>query len=800
MSDRSSLRLAVLGVLLFSLLVTLVSRLFFLQVVSADVYTAKADANGTREVVTPATRGLILDQLGRPLVSNRTSLVVSVDRTALAKQKDDGKAVLTRLAKALGTTYTALSYKLELCGPDAHEKPPICWNGSPFQPIPVAKDITQELALTIMEKRSDYPGVTAGLEAVREYPTPDKANAAHILGYLGPVSDTELAAQKAARDAGTIPADESLLRRTDLVGRAGLEAEYDAQLRGEPGIKKLAVDQAANVVGTVSETDSVPGNYLVTNIDARLQAVVEKELKAAIDKARNTPDRTDPSRNYVADSGAAVVMDVTNGHVLAMASYPTYDPTVWVGGISSKEYKALTSEKSDYPLISRATQGQFVPASTFKIVSASAALQNGYSQSTIFDCPSQYQVGNQVFRNFEGEQFGKLSLTRGLAVSCDTMWYEVAYRWWLQDGGLSPKKNPKDPIETMAKAFGYGKRTGIDLPSESRGRVGGREFKKLLYDQLHDAWCKRAVTGYPEVAKTDAPRAIYLKQIAKENCADGDKFRAGDAVNLSIGQGDMAVTPLQVTQAYAAVANGGTIWQPQIAKGFVSSSGKVVEKIKPKKMGTLPVSQSNLAFLRAAFTDVTTQPYGTGYNPFRGFPLDKIPVAAKTGTGQAATAGDQSTSWFATFAPSNAPKYAVVMMVSQGGTGASTSAPSVRRIYEAIYGIKGSTVDPSKSVLVGGEPSTKLPKVKSDGTPMYPGMPKSITSAQPDPSASADPGATAAATAGASASPSVNDAAQPDGGAAAGLVALPPLALAGLFNRARRRRRAGAVLHGVRSP
>ena len=793
MSDRSSLRLAVLGVLLFSLLVTMVGRLFFLQVVSADLYAQKAEANGTREVVTPATRGLILDQLGRPLVSNRTSLVVSVDRTELGKQKDDGKAVLTRLAKALDTTYTALSYKLELCGPEASEKPPICWNGSPFQPIPVAKDITQNLALTIMEKRSDYPGVTAGLEAVREYPSPDGANASHILGYLGPVSDTELAAQKAARDAGTIPADESLLRRTDLVGRSGLESVYDAELRGEPGIKKLAVDQAANVVGTVSETDSVPGNYLVTNIDAQLQSVVEKELLAAITKARNTPDRTNSSRNYKADSGAAVVMDVTNGHVLAMASYPSYDPTVWVGGISSMEYKALTSVKSNYPLISRAIQGQFVPASTFKVVSASAALTNGYSQGSIFDCPSQYQVGTQVFRNFEGEQFGRLSLAKGLAVSCDTMWYETAYKWWLKDGGLTPQAKPADPIETMAKAYGYGSRTGIDLPSESRGRVGGREFRKLLYAQLKDAWCKRAVTGYPEVAKTDPTRAIFLKRLAKENCADGNVFRAGDAVNLSIGQGDMVVTPLQVTQAYAALANGGTIWQPQVAKGVIATNGKVVAKIKPKKMGTLPVSKRDLAFLRAAFTDVTTQPYGTGYNPFRGFPLDRIPVAAKTGTGQAAKAGDQSTSWFATFAPSNKPKYAVVMMVSQGGTGASTSAPSVRRIYEAIYGVKGSTVDPTKSVLVGSAPSTKLPKVKSDGTPVFPGMPKSVASSTPsatapgvEPSASADPSA------------SVDDGAQPDPSASSSavLVALPPLAGAALLGRSSRRRRrrgSGAV-------
>ncbi|HSN11632.1 MAG TPA: penicillin-binding protein 2, partial [Propionibacteriaceae bacterium] len=222
MSERSSLRLAVLGVLIVSMLVTMVARLFFLQVVSADVYTQKASANHYRSIVTPAVRGLILDQLGRPLVSNRTSLVVSVDRQVLDKQKDKGKAVLTRLAKALGTTYTALSYRLEPCGPTAHERPPICWNGSPYQPIPVAKDVSQDLALTIMEKRSDYPGVSAGLEAVRTYPGIDGVNAAHLLGYLGPVSDAELAAQQKQQDAGVLSSADTRLQRTDLVGRSGL--------------------------------------------------------------------------------------------------------------------------------------------------------------------------------------------------------------------------------------------------------------------------------------------------------------------------------------------------------------------------------------------------------------------------------------------------------------------------------------------------------------------------------------------------------------------------------------------------
>ena len=332
----------------------------------------------------------------------------------------------------------------------------------------------------------------------------------------------------------------------------------------------------------------------------------------------------------------------------------------------------------------------------------------------------------------------------------------------------------------MAKSYGYGRRTGVDLPSESRGRVGGRAFKTSLNNQLHDAWCERAVTGYPEVAKTDPARARLLKAYAKENCADGGVFRIGDAVNLSIGQGDTVVTPLQVAQAYSALANGGTIYQPQVAKGIIGSDGKVVTLIKPQVTGKLPVSKANMAFLRDAFSQVTSKPYGTGYNAFRGFPLNQIPVAAKTGTGQAAKSGDQSTSWFATFAPATKPKYAVVMMVSQGGTGAGTSARSVRKIYEALYGITGSTIDPSKSVLVGGTPSAALPTVRKDGTPVYPEMPK--------------PGATSAVSAG---SPTTQPTPAAGGSTSSGF-ALPVLLLGGLVGRRARRRRGTAPLPHVR--
>ncbi len=718
MSEKSTLRLMVLGILIASLLITVVSRLFFLQVVSSDVYTAQAASNRVHTVETQAARGLILDQVGRPLVSNRTSLIVSVDRQALRAQEDHGKAVIDRLAPALGMTPTMLSYRLEPCGKDAHAKPPICWNGSPYQPIPVAKDISQDLALKIMERRSDYAGVVASLEAVRVYPSPFNVNAAHLLGYVGPVSDSELADQKALIDAGKLDPNGPRLRRTDLVGRGGLESQYDKQLRGVEGIKRVSVNLRGSVTGTVSQTTPVAGQDLVTNIDAKLQEVAETQLKAAIDRARATKD-PNGTGNYRADSGAVVVMDVTNGHVLAMASYPSYDPSQFVGGISTKEYEALTTASANLPLISRATQGQFAPASTFKIVTASAALQNGYNPSDQFDCPSSYQVGNRVFKNFESHEYGQLSLTKGLAVSCDTMWYQVAYKWWLEAGGNNPGAHPKDPVEEMSKAYGIGRRTGIDLPAESRGRVGGREFKTLQNKQLHDSWCARSRDGYPEVAKTDPHRATLLQAYAADACANGGLFRGGDAVNMAIGQGDTVVTPLQMAVAYSALANGGTIWQPQIAKGFMRSDGHVVKTIAPKKVGSLPVSQANLEFLRSAFSEVTSQSFGTGYPPFQGFPLNQIPIAAKTGTGQAGS-NKQSTSWFATFAPANKPKYAVVMMVSQGGTGSKTSAPSVRKIYEAIYGIRGSSIDPARSVLFGGEPTQTFPKVTVNGEPIYP--------------------------------------------------------------------------------
>ena len=698
-SERSNLRLLVLAVLVASLLGTLIIRTFYLQVMTGETYRVAAEDNTIREVVEPAVRGLVLDQAGRPLVSNRTSVVVTVDRQTLRKEKDDGAPVIVRLAKILDIPVERITERLANCGTEGAKPPPICWNGSNYQAIPVATDVDTQTALTIMERRSDFPGISAKLQAVREYPSPFNVNAAHVLGYLGPVTQEQIAAEGGSTDPDR-------LRATDVVGRTGLEKEYDTDLRGTPGVTELAVDTAGAVTGTLGSKAPVAGNYVVTSIDAHLQSVVEKQLIAAVERARK--------QDYPGKSGAAVVVDVRTGQVLAMASYPTYDPSIWIGGVTKKQYDDLISSEA---LSSNAYQGLFAPGSTFKVVSTAAAGKEGYSLYGDYPCPSQVKVGGQTFRNYESSSYGRISLARAIEVSCNTVFYGLAERMWLAAGGPDAGKDAPDPVAETAHLFGLGSATGIDLPGEAVGRVSSREFKASNWEAMKDTWCANAAAGYPKTRETDPKLADYYTALDKENCTDGDQWRAGDALNAVIGQGDTAVTPLQMAMVYAAVANGGNLYQPQVAKAIVSASGQVIKQFQPVLKSRVTVPKGTMTFLERTLPGVTTN--GSAEDPFAGFPLNQIPVASKTGSAQV-TGSDVSTSWFTSYAPANDPEYVVVMMVTEGGTGSKTSGPSVRKIYEALFGVTGTSIDSSKSVLVGGAPQTALPVVQSDGTVIGP--------------------------------------------------------------------------------
>jgi penicillin-binding protein 2 len=468
-------------------------------------------------------------------------------------------------------------------------------------------------------------------------------------------------------------------------------------LRGEPGIRTVIVDRKESVTRESQNTKPVAGDHLVTSLDVRLQASAENALKDAVLRGR--------ANGYTSDSGAAVVMDIKTGRILALASYPTYDPNAWERGLTVQQASDLFSEKKSVPALNRALQGLFAPASTFKVVSAVAAAAAGYNLNATYQCPSQVQVGTRAFQNFDSKNQGTMNMTKAIAVSCDTIWYQIAFDEWLRDGGLRPKSSPNDYFFKAAQSFQITQKVGIDLPTESTSRLADREYKKSWYQQNKDFYC-----NYKERA-TKAQQTPFLLQLAAENCVDGDKIRAGDAVNFSIGQGDTVVTPLKLTQMYAAIGNGGTIWQALVAKAVVKTDGTVIQTFTPNKLGTLTAAPSTIKFLQKSLREVVVS--GTGAGVFAGFPIE---VSGKTGTGQVFGRNPNGslkddTSWFASYAPSKNPRYAVVMMVGQGGFGASTSGVGVRQIYSTLFGVTGNTVVPGAALFPQGKPPTLLPKI-----------------------------------------------------------------------------------------
>ena len=653
-------RLWTFVLLVVVLMGTLLARLTVVQIGEHDQYAAAAATVNTRVILQPAVRGRILDAARKPLADNTSAVSVTVGRAALLAASDGGRDLIGRVATLLGMPFARLWGKTHLCGTAGAPRAPVCFNGSPYQPIPIAQGVDPQRALTLLEQPGNFPGIGVETQPVRHYPHVEGLRASHVLGYLDRAS---------AEDVGSAA---GRIADTDLVGRSGLEAQYDAVLRGASGRTTVSIDPRSVVTGQISSTAAVPGQDVITHLSAPIQAASEKALTDAVTAAR--------SRGQKADSGAAVVLDVNSGAVVAAASYPSYRPEVWTGGISERDFAALTDATAGTPLVDRLTSSVFAPASTFKAISLPAAVNAGNSLSGSYNCGSSFRVGNRDFHNYESRAYGMINLHTAIVISCDTIFYQFAYQSWLSQGGLGARSDAGDPFVAMAKDYGFGARTGIDLPGESAGRIPDRAWKKQTWDETRVDTCARARSGYPEVARTDPVQGAYLKRLATENCQTGFQLRAGDAANFSIGQGDVAVTPLQLASAYAAIANGGTLWTPQVAAAFARPDGTPVRTIEPKATGTVGLNQDMLAFLHSALAGVVTD--GTARSAFAGFQLASYPVAGKTGTAE--VFGKQTTSWFASYAPANRPKYAVVVVVSQGGTGAETSAPAVRQIYETI--------------------------------------------------------------------------------------------------------------------
>jgi penicillin-binding protein 2 len=655
-SRASAWRLAAAAVLCVALLVVLAARLWYVQVTTGRGNVSLANQEQVRTIVVPPARGQILDDAGRALVANSASLAVTVNLATLSRQPGGGRAELHRLAALLGMRDRLLRDRLRLCTATV---PRPCWAGSPYQPIPVRQGVSPRTGVQIMENRAQFAGVSVQVHPVVSYP--QGASAAQVLGYLQPIT----AAEERQRHLAL-----SGFAGADLVGQSGLEAEYDAALRGAAGAQKVAINAAGQVTGTVSATASVAGDNLVTSINARVQADTQRALGGAIRRAQ-------AEGNHAATSGAAVVM-TTSGRVIAMASYPSYNPEIWTRGITGRQYARLVGLSDGEPILNRATQGQYAPGSTWKVTSTAAAVAAGYSLAGPYNCPGSVNIDGRTFLNDTPSNSGPMTLHTALVQSCDTVFYQLGYDLWRNDNRqadiVTSAHEPVQKMQRMELAWGFGRSTGIDLPQESTGTVPTRSWLYGFYAQHKKLWCQQG-----------KQYGSYAQRIAYDNCHYGNIWEPGQAVNAAIGQGYVTVTPLQLASAYAALANGGTLYSPRVGAALVRPDGKVVRRIVPPVVGHLPVAKSVLRYIRHALADVVTQ--GTAAPAFGGFPLHTVCVAGKTGTAQ--VAGKLATSVFASYAPCSHPKYVIAMMIPASGYGADVSAPAVRQIWDGIYGLEG---------------------------------------------------------------------------------------------------------------
>ncbi len=619
------LRLLKLLVLLVGL--TIAARMVWLQTVQAPVFAQRAAVIQSDVVEVAPARGDIVDRNGVVLAGNRTTYEVVVDA-------DTDETTLQAVAQLTGEPLPQLRARMVICGQPG-SLPGTCYAGQPGQPLPVAVDVPVPQALAV--RAADLPGVSVRTAAVRDYPA--QANAAGLLGYV-----------------------------VGGQGKSGLEAQYDQSLRGVPGLARRELTRQG---GSRSELTKAPvaGDTLATSLDVNTQVVAEQALKGAVETAR--------SEGYKATGGSVVVLKADTGEVVAMASYPTYDPNIWAHGVTDAQYAELTDERSGRPLVFRPTQALAPPASTFKSLTTVAAVNAGFDLDGTYDCPASVVVGGQVFRNYESRAYGPVSLAEALSVSCDTVFYRLGYQMWRADGGLDAGAAAEDVVMT-ARSFGLGEPTGVDLPGEVAGSIPDRQQVRAEYEQRSADYCRRAEEGYPE--QPNRERAKLLKAYARDYCESGFEYKAGDAMNTAIGQGRTLVTPLQIATAYAAIANGGTLVTPHIGTAL---RGGQTTSLRAEARGRVDATDEALAYVRQALSQTTLT--GTASGAFAGFPVEQYPVGAKTGTAE--VAGKQSTSWFASFAPADDPEYVVVVNVDQGGLGAATSGPVARAVYEQLFGI-----------------------------------------------------------------------------------------------------------------
>jgi penicillin-binding protein 2 len=593
-----ALRISIITGLAIAIFSVLFLRLWYVQVLSGDKYRNQANDNRIREIRVQAPRGDILDRNGKVLVANRTELAMQVSPEDLPPPGRDRSRELHRLATITGMDMKEIRKTLQSGS-----------RAAPGGPVILKKGLGVDKVYYLRENQSSFPGVSVERVFTREYR--QGTLAAHLFGNVGEVTAEQL---KQPRYAGLHPGDQ--------VGQSGIEYEYDRYLRGQPGTDRIQVDALGRPTEQLRSKPAESGDDVRLTIDSSLQATGEGALQSF-----GLP-------------GAFVAMNAQNGEILAMGSAPTFDPSIFTHPITQTEYRALTSRRTDAPLADRAIQGLYPTGSTFKPITATAALQDHLiSPNTIFNDTGSLRLdANLTLHNAGKAVYGPLNMSDALKVSSDIYFYNL---------GLKAKASKgHGQIQDWARQYGLGEKTGIDLPAEVQGLIPTPAWRNRLYAEK----------------LTDRP------------------WSAGDNVNLAVGQGDLEADPLQMAVAYAALGNGGKVLRPHLGDDVESVTGRVLEEISPSPRREIDLSPTTRNTIMTGLTRAATEPGGTSYPVFGNFPFA---VAGKTGTAQRPNQPDQS--WYIVLAPARNPQIVVAVTIERGGFGVDTAAPVAARILEDYF-------------------------------------------------------------------------------------------------------------------
>jgi penicillin-binding protein 2 len=594
--SRLSLRIAVLGGIALALFGVLFFRLWNLQILSGDKYLADAKNNRTRSFKVIAPRGEILGREGKVLVDNRSALALQVNTSKLPENSGEERAELARIGALVHMNLRQVQSKIS-------EEEKVAAGA----PVTLRQDVGFDLVAYVEENQLKFPGVAVQRVFVRHYP--HGALAAHVLGSVGEVSEEEL---EEARGKGLEPGE--------MVGKGGVETTYDNYLRGKPGLTRIQVNALGEPTpgGQLVEVPPTPGENLKLSIDPAVQEAGESALAS-----RGLP-------------GAFISMDVHSGQILALGSSPTFEPSALTPPMTQAQVNELIRNETTAPLLDRATEGEYPTGSTFKLITALAALENGViTPNSVINDPGQLCLGEECFKNAEGAAYGALTLVPALEVSDDVFFYTL---------GLDMAKSGE--LQQWAHQLGIGRPTGIDIPVNTNGLLPTRHWRDRLFKE----------------GETERP------------------WSAGDNIQLATGQGDLQTNPLQMAVAYAALGNGGTIVTPHVGMEIEDAAGRVLKEFDPGPRRHVQIDPATRSVILEGLHDAAQNPSGTSHMIFESFP---IAVAGKTGTAERPGHADQS--WYAVLAPYPNPRIVTVVTIEEGGFGAESAAPAAKEILEAFF-------------------------------------------------------------------------------------------------------------------